>query len=196
LEPDPGAREPQGEEKKGTLAMESYARALIFAFAASILCYGCLSSVSSISEPHGRLERASRGAEKMTIKELGKNWRDYIVYYRGVHVGLASAALFHPKANDRTLADTRKPWESTGERWVEVIKNDEANTESEVSRLINAIRVQRWGQFYPRLYRIIGPDGDFCGYLYTAWSRAVIRSDNGTFTVLVKDEPPTSRLVP
>jgi hypothetical protein len=126
---------------------------------------------------------------------LEKNWRDYTVYYRGVHAGLASGVLFDPKGDDRTLADTRKPWESTGGRWVEVTKNEEANTEKEIARLINAIRVQRWGQFYARLYRIMGPDGDFYGYLYTAWNRAVISSDNGTFTVLIYDDPPTTRMV-
>ena len=129
----------------------------------------------------------------MTIKELGKNWRDYTVYYVGIEIGIASAALFDPKEDDTALSDTRKPWESAAiGKWVEVIKNDEAKTEREISRLINAIRVQRWEHFYPRPYRIMGPDGDFYGYLYTAWNRAAIRSDNGTFTVLVRDTPPTA----
>jgi len=169
---------------------------LVLGFLAATLLCACESFVSSFSEPHGRLEAAWSGAEKMTIKELQKNWRDYTVYYRGVEIGLASAALFEPKGDDRALADTRKPWEATGERWIEVIKNDEANTEQEVARLINAITVQRWGQFHPSLYRIMGPDGDFYGYLYTAWNRAVIRSDNGTFTVQVKEEPPTTHMAP
>ncbi len=176
--------------------MAGYVRLLVLSFAASTILGACVSTVTSFSERSGRLEVASRGAEHMTIKELEKEWRDYTVYYRGVDIGLASAALFDPKGDDHALADTRKPWESTGGRWVEVIGNDEASTEREISRLINAIRVQRWGSFYPRLYRIMGPDGDFCGYLYMAWSGAVIRSDNGTFTVQVYDEPPANRLIP
>ena len=176
--------------------MVSYVRLLAFGFVASTLWGGCVGSVTSFSEPSGRLEVASRGAEKMTIKELGKNWWDYTVYYRGVRIGIASGALFDPREDDRSLAGTRKPWESTGGRWIEVIKDNEASTEREISRLINAIRVQRWGQYYPRLYRIMGPDGDFYGYLYTAWNRAVIRSDNGTFTVQIYEEPPMNRMIP
>jgi len=171
--------------------MASYLRLLVLAFIAPVLCCGCMKSVSSFSEPRGKLEPASKGADQMRIEELEKNWRDYNVYYVGVEIGIASAALFDPKGDDYTLADTRKRWESAADgMWVEVLRGDEVKTEQEISRLINAIRVQRWTQYRPKLYRIIGSGGEFCGYLYTAWNWAMITSNNGTFAVRVNNTPP------
>ncbi len=41
--------------------------------------------------------------EKMTIQTLVERWQDYDVYYAGVHKQFASAVLFDPKDDERTL---------------------------------------------------------------------------------------------
>ena len=156
---------------------------------------GCLSTGESPTGVVGTIELASKGEEQISIETLEESWRDYKVYYVGVHVGNASALLFDPIDDDKTLAETRKPWEEGAQRWVDIRKNKDANTEIEISRVINAIKGQKHAQFYPRLYRIIGPDDSLYGYLYTAWNRALVRSGNGTFSVLVKPVPPAMEYV-
>jgi len=151
---------------------------------------GCVSTGGSPTGVVGTIELASKGKEQISIETLEKYWRDYKVYYVGVDVGIASAVLFDPINDDKTLAGTRKSWEEGEQRWVDIRKNKDANTEMEISRVINAIKGQRHAQFYPRLYRISGPDDSLYGYLYTTWNRALVRGGNGTFSVLVKPVPP------
>jgi hypothetical protein len=121
------------------------------------------------------------------------------VNYAGVAPRTASAVLFDPKDDDMTLAGTRKPWETKADakegNWVEVKRNSDAATQEEVQRLVRVIKTQRWAQFYPRLYRIVGPDEKTYGYLFTAWNRAVVRSDNRTFSVLLNEMPPHIQLL-
>ncbi len=156
---------------------------------------GCLSTGKSPTGALGTIELASKGEERMSIETLEKYWRDYRVYYAGLDAQSASAVLFDPIDDGKTLAGTRKAWEEGNQPWVEIRKNKDANTEREISRAINAIRGQRYAQFYPQLYRIIGPDDSLCGYLFTAWNRAVVRGSDGTFSVQVKAVPPAMEYI-
>ncbi len=157
---------------------------------------GCLSTGESRDGVVGTIELASDGEEQMNIETLEKTWRDYRVFYVGVDVGTASAVLFDPINDGKTLAGTRKAWEEGDQQWVEIRKNKDANTEMEISKVINAIRGQRHAQFYPRLYQIIGPDDALYGYLFTTWNRAFVRGGDGTFSVLVGSVPPAMEHIP
>ncbi len=198
MELELNGRETQGEEEKRTIGrgkLWTFSRDGFGGVNAFLRMFqlGAFFFRASCKTGEGS-ERRAQGDREEVGQELEGRYRVLLCW---VDIRLASAALFDPKGDDRTMADTRKPWESTGGKWVEVIKNEEARTEREVVRLINAIRVQRWAQFYLRLHRIIGPDGEFYGYLYTAWGSAVITPKTGTFSVLVPDTPPTTnRLVP
>jgi hypothetical protein len=156
---------------------------------------GCVSTGESPTGVVGTIELASGGEQPMDVETLQKYWRDYRVYYAGVDLGTASAVLFDPIDDDRILAGTRKAWEDGDQRWVEIRKNKDANTETEIERVINAIRGQKYAQFYPRLYRIIGSDDSLYGYLFTTWNRAVVRGEDGTFSVQVKPVPPAMEYV-
>jgi len=96
--------------------------------------------------------------EKMTIQMLEERWQDYDVYYAGVHITLPSAVIFDPKDDERKLL--------THEWWVQVKDQQEL---SEVIRWI-------WGgEFSPHLWKILGPDNQLYGYIYTAWDHAHIK---------------------
>jgi hypothetical protein len=112
----------------------------------------------------------------MSIGKLQKDWQNYTVYYVGVDIGTASAALFWPKSAAQTL---------TGDRWTEVKAQDT------LTRLVRAIHSQRIAEYWGRLWKILGPDGNVYGYMYSAWNRAVIKFENGSLSVDVEDQPPT-----
>jgi len=127
---------------------------------------------AAIGGHYGKLEPATSGGDKMSIGMLQKDWQDYTVYYVGVDISTALAAVFWPKSQPKTL---------TGDRWTEVKDQDK------VARLIRVIhgRNNIPGQ-WARLWKILGPDGDVYGYMYSDWHRAVIKSENGSLSVDVE----------
>jgi hypothetical protein len=47
------------------------------------------------------------------------------------------------------------------------------------------------GVFYPRLFKVIGPDGHLYGYMFTSWDHAVMRAvDEKTLFVNELPMPP------
>ena len=126
----------------------------------------------AIGGHYGKLVLVSRGADQMSIGMLQKDWQDYTVYYVGVDISTALATVFWPKSQAKTL---------TGDRWTEVKDQDK------VARLIRVIHSRsnipgRWA----RLWKILGPDGDVYGYMYSYRNRAVIKSENGSLSVDVE----------
>jgi hypothetical protein len=135
---------------------------------------------AAISRHYGKLELASRGSDRMSIGKLQKEWLKYTVYYIGVDISSASAAVFWPKSGEKPLA---------GNRWTEV------KDQGKVTRLIRAIHSRNIAEEWARLWEILGPDGKVYGYMYSAWSRAVIKFENSAVWVYVEDQPPTMELI-
>ena len=109
--------------------------------------------------------------EKMTIQRLVERWQDYDVYYAGVHKQFASAVLFDPKDDERKLL--------THDWW------DQVNDQKELSEIIKWIKV---GESLPQLRKILGPDNQFYGYIYTELDYAHIKVIDGK-TLWVDDIP-------
>ena len=104
------------------------------------------------SKSYGKVRVLSRQEEKVTIQELKENWQDYTIYYAGLSVGTAAGIMLDPKNDEKTLV---------GDRWSKV------EDQETLSELIGVI--ESYIQFHPRLHRILGPDGQFYGYLFFAW---------------------------
>jgi len=66
--------------------------------------------------------------------------------------------MFDPKNDDKIL---------TGDKWIKI------EDKETLSELIGWIRT--YIQFDPRLWRILGPDDQFYGYLFFAWGHVVIK---------------------
>jgi hypothetical protein len=132
-----------------------------------LLVSGCAST------QYGKLRMPDR-TDPVTVETLLKNWKDYELYYAGLHAGHPSAVLFDRKDDDRGF---------NTERWFKVDNKELLN------ELIDNIERQLpIGVYYPRLWKIIGPDGHLYGYMFTSWDHAVMRAVDGK-TLFVNDLP-------
>jgi len=144
--------------------MKKYIYLTIFGLIALFLIYGC-----SWLKSYGKIRVLSRHEEKVSLQELEKNWQDYTIYYAGLSVKTAAGIMFDPKNDDKTLI---------GDKWIKI------EDKETLLELIGWIRT--YIQFDPRLWRILGPDEQFYGYLFFAWDHAVIKAVDDT-TMYVYD---------
>ena len=129
-----------------------------------LAAYGCAN--------YGAIKPADN---KMSIETLVKNWKDYDVSWTGLSLAEPTALMFDPKGDGKKLV---------GDIWHPV--------ESKES-LLDFISWLKTNQaYYPFVWRILGPDGQFYGYLYSGWSRAVVKPIDET-RVWVYGIPPTLR---
>jgi hypothetical protein len=124
--------------------------------------------------PYGKLRLPTGPGDRMTLAQLEENWQNYNVLYAGQHRKLPSAVLFDRTDDNITL---------TGDRWFPV---EDRETLKDLIDWIK--REQPIGVYYPRVWEMRGPDGSFYGYMYTAWTNAVMKVVDEN-TVFVYDLP-------
>ena len=154
------------ERKKGRIPMETkrvvpLVMGVLFAF--SVL--GCAS--------YGNLSYIEPGpGEKVTLSSLVDRSQDYNVY-----VGtLDSALMFAFKDRKRHIAPASY-WDTVeGKKELEKIATEISSQPSV-------------GIYYPRLWKILGPDGHLYGYMYTAWDHVDMSKVNKN-TLFVDDMRP------
>lgn len=110
---------------------------------------------------YGKL-RLPEKTDAVTIQGLQKNWQDYEVYYAGVHAAHPSAVMFDRRDDDRVIMT---------ERWFKM-KDKEL-----LDDVIDSIQRQlSFAGYYPRLWKIIGPEGHLYGYMFTSWDHATMKA--------------------
>jgi hypothetical protein len=126
---------------------------------------------------YGKLRLQSGPGEIMTTQQLKESWQKYNILAAGVEPNVPSAILFDRKDDSREII---------GERWWEL------KDYKMVSDTVGWIETQQpVGSYYPRLWRILGPDDHLYGYMLTAWDHAVMLiGDNNTMKVLDLPVPP------
>ena len=130
---------------------------------------GCLSSF-------GKIRSQSGNGERMTIDDLEKNWTDYTVHYAGISPNRSSGIMFDPKNDDKTLLP------GSNDRWKKI---EDKKTLSDV---IGWIKVQDSTGYNPMLYKVLGPDDQFYGYLFSGRSDVTIEVFDDR-TMFVNDFP-------
>jgi len=138
-------------------------------FVLLFLMPGCLSSF-------GKVRSQSGNGERMTIDDLEKNWADYTVHYAGMSPNRPSGVMFDPKNDDKTLLP------GSNDRWKKI---EDKQTLSDV---IGWIKVQDSTGYNPMLYRVLGPDDQFYGYLFSGRSDVTIEVFDDR-TMFVNDLP-------
>jgi hypothetical protein len=126
---------------------------------------------------YGKLRLQQGPGETITIQQLKENWQNYHILATGVEPNVPSAILFDRKDDGREII---------GERWWE-LKDGKS-----VSDTIALIGAQVTGaRFYPRLWKMLGPDDHLYGYMFTSWDHAVMAiGDDKTMSVMDIPEPP------
>jgi hypothetical protein len=97
----------------------------------------------------GKLRAEYRHGD-MTIQKLVDNWQDYKILYAGLSVKSPAAIMFDPKEDDKIVL---------GDKWMEV------KTKKDVSDIVMWLRAETG--FPSALYRILGPNDELFGYVYT-----------------------------
>lgn len=131
--------------------------------------YGTL-QMESRSPYRGKAEYNNR----MTIDKLVGHWQDYDVYYAGYKASRATGVLFDPKNDNRKLTNG----------WWQKINDKET-----LMYVLKWLGLRR-GLYSNSLYKMIGPDGQFYGYVYTPFYHLVFKSvGNETMYVYNLDNP-------
>ncbi len=107
---------------------------------------------------YGKLRAEPSRGYTATVDELVEKWQSYHVTYAGVAVDNPSAVMFDPKGDERTLVS---------DKWIAL------RDQAELSLLIDSLNAN-YG-YYPVLWRVLGPDDQFYGYMYSAWDHVVIK---------------------
>jgi hypothetical protein len=134
----------------------------------TLLLFGCASQQSL-----GGLSLEPKYSEDQTLQRLQRNWEAHHIYYIGRFQGSPTAVVFDPKEGGRALRQVG---------WTRV---EDAET------LRDVIQWVRSTQFDPRLHQVLGPDGQFYGYLYSAWDNHVLVKlvDEQTLAVYIQEVP-------
>ena len=125
---------------------------------------------------YGRLQIPER-SDAVTIQELLKTWEDYEIHFAGLNTAHPSAVLFDPKGDDQGFLT---------ERWFKVEDKDMLDD------LVDSIQRQMpIGGYSPRLWKVIGPNSQLYGYMFTSWNHAVLKAvDENTLFVYDLPMPP------
>ena len=122
-------------------------------FAAMTAFFVFMTSSCALTMGYAVLRDVPTGAEGITFEKLKEDFQDYHVHWSGTQKTNVVAYLFDPKNDDRTI--------KTHEWWIPV------SSEKEIKR--QWVFEQNDSKHLPAVYRVIGPDNQLYGYLYTSW---------------------------
>jgi len=126
---------------------------------------------------YGKLRQQSGPGEPMTTQQLKENWQKYNVLATGVEPNVPSAILFDRKDDGREII---------GDRWWTLQEGKDVI--ATIERIETQLPV---GPYYPRLWKVLGPEDHLYGYMYTAWDHAVmVIGDDKTMRVMDLPVPP------
>ncbi len=140
-----------------------YASALMLLLLGSAGCLGL--------EKYGSI-RAARGPYANDIQNLVSHWEQYHIYYAGLSYKSPSAIIFNPKEGNKRIVSSK---------WMPVTDHTVVTT------------IVKWLDSYinypPDLSVILGPGGDFFGYVYTSAVEQVVVREIEPNTLFVEDIP-------
>ena len=111
---------------------------------------------------YGRLKFQNKTESDALLQELSANSQQYTIHYHGNSEKIVSGILFDPKDDHKTIKPEGMLWKTT-------------ESPQTVADIIDSIRRGDFPGYFPSLYKIVGPEGIFFGYLYTGWSYLVVK---------------------
>ena len=127
---------------------------------------------------HGKLSVAPKDEHDALLADLAAHTDQYVVHYHGNSEKIVSGILFDPKNDDKNIRPEGVLWE-------------EVSSSETIAGVIDSIERNDYPGYIPRLFRILGPEEDIYGYLFTGWSYLVIKPvDEQTLRVFGLKGPP------
>ena len=127
---------------------------------------------------YGKLSITPRNETDALLADLLSQTDQYVVHYHGNSEKLVSGILFDPKDNPRTIRPEGALW-------------NEVSDPETIAAIADSIQRSDHPGYFPHLYSIIAPNGDFYGYLFTGWTYMAIRPvDEQTLRVYGLKGPP------
>lgn len=149
--------------------MKKYIDLAVIGAISVILIFGC--------SGYGKLKYQSQYREKVTIQKLIENSDDYYIYYSGYAINNSSGIMFDPKKDNKTLMPSNA--------WTKVEGNER------VSEVVSWLKIQNSPGYFLRLFKILGPNDQLFGYLFTGWQHVVFKVvDERTLFVYGLPDPP------
>jgi len=132
---------------------------------AAVLVYGCAN--------YGTLKPTA--AQDVTIDALTKDWMNYTVSLTGIDTGEPTGIFFDAKTGGKAI---------TGDHLYRV------DSQESLSKMVMWLKFN--DLYYPYVWKMVGPDGQFYGYVYTGYPHFAMKMVDEK-TMLVYGMPPTLR---
>jgi hypothetical protein len=140
--------------------------AVVFACVGLVLLVGCAEMGS-----YGRLNPVYSKTDGISIQIIMERWQDFDIYYAGLSTQNPSAVIFDPKGDGKKIVT---------DKWI-LLEDKE--------RISEAVHWISKGDYLNAvLYKIIGPDDQPYGYMYTAWNHVYMKLVDEN-TLWVEDLP-------
>ncbi len=119
-----------------------------------------------------RYQGPAQGQEVLT--NLMADFDDYHVYYSGMSEAYPAGLIFDPQGDGRSIAQ---------KKWTKVQSRELAK------KLVR--KLERYQDYQPSLYVLLGEDGQDYGYIYTGYKQIIVRQlEEGKIHVREMFEPP------
>lgn len=163
-------------DKKGRVMKRKIASLLSVIILFTFFLSGC-----AFLNSYGKLRQQPKGKNNVTVNKLEEYWSNYTIYYAGYYGSLSAR---HPSALMFDLKEDKKVL--TGDKWTRV------EDKQTLSILIDSIKDQEsLNGINAQVWKILGPDDKFYGFLFSAWDHIVARViDENTMFVYDLPLPP------
>ena len=127
---------------------------------------------------YGKLLSVPRNETEDLLNDLLSRIEQYVVHYHGNSEKLVSGILFDHKDDGKNIRPEGMLW-------------SEVSDPETIASIISIIKISNHPGYFPVLYKINDPQGNFYGYLYTGWNYLAIRPvDEQTLRVYGLKGPP------
>ena len=128
---------------------------------------------------YGKLTLLPKSETDALLEDILSRTDQYDVHYHGNSEKLVSGLLFDPKSDNRHIRPE-------GALWNEVT---DAKTIASIADII--LTASEHPNYFPNLFQVTSPQGDFYGYLITGWKGLAIKPvDEQTLRVYGLKGPP------
>lgn len=113
-----------------------------------------ITGCASWQNNYGKLKSLPKSESEVIIRNLIDKWKDFDIYYADSGTPFSVGIMFDPKNNDTALV---------GDMWKKITDKE------------TLLKTVNWIKHDRSFRKIIGPDGQFFGYIYYSYGHVTIK---------------------